>query len=389
MRQDELEIRIQDYLDGAMSEGELQAFEARLAEDRELARRIDSYRAAANALREDAPALSPGFYTRLRAEFETRRAPSRRWFRLLSWETAGLATAVLIVVVMFAPLLVRQDLPHLAPLPEAVQQTEPERLDELEEIRPLDSKGDLGKQQSGRGVPEGRESAVEDADVEVKAKDSSFAPSPETAPRGQRPYAYPQPTAPVSGDKESRKLEESAESSVVTDSVEENVRSRSSVAKSAPAKRVEQANEPAEEAAPMLERDESSADDYRRGLRAAPGVAGGGAVPMGVALPPGVVQPGSLIEIATRTEWDALMEGPGGEAAAAFGAYDASDRIVLVGPRAVLVDCEHSTVVPSQQAYEIRLVELPSSSPERAYGCAFRLPRDGKPVRVVEPGEDR
>jgi hypothetical protein len=373
--QDELETRIQDYLDGAMSEDERRAFEASLAEDRELARRIDSYRAAANALREDAPSLSPGFYTRLRAEFETRRAPSRRWFRLLSWETAGLATAVLIAVVMFAPLVLRQDLSYQAPLQRAVQETEPQRQDEFEEIPPLESKGDLGKQQSGRGVPEGRESLMEDADVDAKAKDSSFAPSP--------------PTAPVSGDKESKKLEESVESSVVTDSVEEELRSRSSVAKSAPAKRVEQANEPAEEATPTLERDESSADDYREGLRVAPGVVAGAAVPMGVGLPPGVVQPGSLIEIASRTEWDALMEGPGGEALAAFGTYDASDRIVLVGPRTFLLDCRHSSVVPSVEAYEIRLVELPSTSPERAFGCAFRLPRDNRPVRVVEPGENR
>ena len=117
--------------------------------------------------------MSPGFYTRLRAEFETRRAPSRRWFRLLSWETAGLATAVLIAVVMFAPLVLRQDLSYQAPLQRAVQETEPQRQDEFEEIPPLESKGDLGKQQSGRGVPEGRESLMEGVAIhrDIRAAD--------------------------------------------------------------------------------------------------------------------------------------------------------------------------------------------------------------------------
>lgn len=111
MNADRLEQMLQDYLDDRLPAEERAAFEARMREDRELSARVEACRRIGSALREAPPELSPGFYTRARARFEAAQRPRRRWFRLVSWESAGLATAVVLVASIFLPPLVRRDLP--------------------------------------------------------------------------------------------------------------------------------------------------------------------------------------------------------------------------------------------------------------------------------------
>ena len=85
---------LQDYLDGRLSQEERREFEALLERDADLAGQVEACREFGRALRHDLPELPPGFYTRARARFEESQAPKKpRFFRLLSWEMAGLAAA--------------------------------------------------------------------------------------------------------------------------------------------------------------------------------------------------------------------------------------------------------------------------------------------------------
>ena len=171
MTRDAVELQIQDYLDDRMSGRERGRFEERLAADGELARRVRDYRAASEALREDSPDLQPGFYTRLRSRFEAQHAPARRWFRPLSWETAGLVTAVVLAGVLFAPLVLERQPggPEsqilYGPMEEPLQKTEAQN--EVEEDRLIDEQAE-GLESEELPVAEG--------------EDSDWAPSPVSPP---------------------------------------------------------------------------------------------------------------------------------------------------------------------------------------------------------------
>jgi anti-sigma factor RsiW len=94
------EKRLQEYLDGRLSESERSAFELRLKADAQLQRKARAALELRKNLREDAAELPPGFYARARERFEqTGPGRGRRWFRLLSWESAGLAAAVALAAV--------------------------------------------------------------------------------------------------------------------------------------------------------------------------------------------------------------------------------------------------------------------------------------------------
>jgi hypothetical protein len=100
------EETLQDFLDGRLTGERRVEFEAQLESDAELAERVEAYRELGRALREEEPALSPGFYTRTRARFEQARRGRLRMPRLLSWEVAGLAAAVTLAGVLFIPGLI-------------------------------------------------------------------------------------------------------------------------------------------------------------------------------------------------------------------------------------------------------------------------------------------
>ena len=103
MTPEELDKLLQDYLDARLPEAERSAFEERLAGDPDLARRVESYRRIGRELRESPADLPPGFYARARDRFEARHRKRRGWFAPLSWETLGVASAAVLLAVLFLP----------------------------------------------------------------------------------------------------------------------------------------------------------------------------------------------------------------------------------------------------------------------------------------------
>ena len=67
---DPTDEKLQDYLDGRLTEQERAELDARMRADPELARRVASWREIGRALREDDAELGPGFYVRARERFE-------------------------------------------------------------------------------------------------------------------------------------------------------------------------------------------------------------------------------------------------------------------------------------------------------------------------------
>ncbi len=416
MTPEELSMQIQDYLDGRMSDAERRAFEARLAEDAELAGRVEAYRLAGEALREEPPALSPGFYTRLRARFEAAHQPRpRRWFRLLSWETAGLATAVILAGLVFGPFLVDRDyLPETPTAPAAEDMIETERQQRSNVRDDVVEQGLQDQEAPGRreGRLEGPEEPKpslsetnEGADVETET--SEFAPAPPLADskemheRRSRDVATARQApaqAGIPGEEESTRLGKKGAVSDERRELEEEAAARDTYRAKADADQLEpRYAPPAEmEAAPRAE--QKVAEKNGRGdrleremdaLRSQVGRSQFFAVPIGVGLPPGVVERGELVEITDEAGWRQLLTGPAEQLLPVLGEYDPSSRIVLVGPRDRPLDCAHAVVQPTADAYEIRLLVLAPDSPELGHGCAFRLPLDGKRVRVVEPEPNR
>ncbi len=104
-RQD-IEARIQDYLDGRLDAGERAAFERKLEGDAALRARVRDLQAAGDALRTGAE-LPPGFHVRARERFErahgAQRKVAARGFPF--WQFAGVAASLLLVGVLFYPQL--------------------------------------------------------------------------------------------------------------------------------------------------------------------------------------------------------------------------------------------------------------------------------------------
>ncbi len=109
---------LHDYLDGRLSAEERAKAEARLREDDGLARRVAELREIGRTLRADPAELSPGFYTRAKTRFAQSRGERPRFVhQLFSWEAAGLTAAMVLVVALFLPGLMRD--PSPVPVPQA------------------------------------------------------------------------------------------------------------------------------------------------------------------------------------------------------------------------------------------------------------------------------
>jgi outer membrane biosynthesis protein TonB len=362
--QDALELQIQDYLDDRMNDGERRAFEERLANDDGLAERVNDLRAISEALGQDAPELPPGFHTRLRARFEARHAPARQWFRPLSWETAGLVAAVAFAAVLFLPVLMEQ--PHGQPdsqivfEPEEQESLRNESREAIEEDR-IETNGPESYELEESGATEG--------------EDTDFAPAPDSIPepavepdvrREQQRRDEPAKSrpAPPTGAK-LKKAETPAPIQQAPAEPERTKRSRSGE-KGAPAD---------EESTTTSGR--AMLGDTKEELRAQGDMYGDRShATGGVALAAGVVEEGEILEIRSEEQWNRLV--PGG--------YDPASRLVLVGTRDdTPADCARSVIVAAPDAYEIRLATATDAASGAADGCAFRLPADDLPVRVVGP----
>jgi hypothetical protein len=350
--QDALELQIQDYLDDRMSDGDRRAFEERLTGDAGLGARVRDLRAISEALRQDAPDLPPGFHTRLRARFEARHAPVRRWFRPLSWETAGLIAAVAVAAVLFAP-------------------TEKE-----------------SRQNETRDAVE--QDRIEAVGSEALEEDTDFAPAPESIPEpvvesGARLERRDGPAksrpAPPPPSAKLKKDENPALSQQAPTEPERAERSRSDKKGAVGAPADPEATAAGGRATLEEAKDELRAQnegfDYRS-------IAAGG-----IALTAGVVEAGKIVEIRSEEQWDRVGLDVGRGRGDALGEYDPVARLVLVGAREIRADCELSVVVAVDEVYEIRLAAATGAATEPDHGCAFRLPADDRPVRIIEPTGDR
>lgn len=360
MSRDELERQAQDYLDDRLGEADRRAFEERLAADEALAARVREWRSIRRALAEDSPALPPGFYTRLRARFEAQHAPTkRRWFRPLSWETAGVVAAVAVAAVLFGPFVMNREVGRSAPEALARPSESPRqdyRMSEAAAQEPAEE-GEIGK-------PDRDEPAA------VTGADEEYAPVPESAPPAESEIEPPrreksarQSQAPPPGLREDKGDTVGPKKSAVGEAETDQ---RAGSGETAP-----------EPSAPAM-------DDLR--LRAqGKATAEFAQTTTGVALTESVVEADQVEVIRSEARWSRAVRAGAG----ALGAFDPAARLVLVGPRAQPADCAASTVVLLGEVWQIRLAAAATRSVEPDHGCAFRLPADGLPVRVVGLSEDR
>lgn len=340
MTRDRNEDRIQDYLDGRLSGAERADFEARLRQDPELARRLDDYRKIGQALREEEPVLSPGFYTRARARFEAASGRPRRAFRLLSWEAAGLSAAVLLAAAIFLPGLLRQD-ETVAPPPSPTEPAPESRADDRE-----------AAVDDGRMLDESAP-AQEDAPEEA-VEEGFFAPAP--------PPAKPEAKREV--DKKGR----------VDDAIAD-------------------APPPAAEAAGAEPRYEEEKAATRRQRESAPpaakllSVRQKAPIPVAeiVALAPGTLEPGT-VRVTDEGEWQAPVPAEPQAGEKRFADRDQSRRIVLIGARPGLLDCSAVTVESVEDALIVRVPSEGAGEP--GPDCAVFLPLDDREIRVLGTGGD-
>ena len=358
MTHDAHENELQDYLDGRMAEPRRRAFEARMAADDALARRVRSHRERSASLAGSDESLSPDFYVRLRARFEESKATRPRGFRPFSWEAAGLAAAALIAMALFLPSFI--DRPR-APVPPAVaarpaaaptvSATGGERAPSASDKRAdsaatrsddrLEAKQEAPGRRAARDEParqdadEGRakRAPLEGAPIAVAEREQAFAPAPEVQ----------------SGGDESRDAVAGAAAPAAPPSAESRIEKKSAAGAS-PAQRTAAANE-------------------------ALGLAAAGS---GIPVRPDLVEPGGVVEVDDRAGWEGLE-------LAALGRYDPARRVVLVGDREDGLECRAAQILALADAYEIRLVRQAPGTERDGHGCAFVLPRDARPVRVVGP----
>ncbi len=337
------EGRLHDYLDGRLSAEEREAVERLLAEDPALARRVEDWRELGRALREGQQELSPDFHARLRRRFE-RSAPEKapRGWRILSWEAAGLAAAVVLAGVLFAPdvLRRREPQPPAAPADDRVSarsagatepaSPSPESRGQLEETLARDHAP------PAPDPPRTAEESKKVADRRDPERDS-----PVSAPAPRRDAAEPAEPGPSSAvEKESKPLSPAAGPS--------GGRER----------------EPAEQRAASAE----AAADTLASLRTS--------APAGVEaveLPPGV--PDGVQVVEDRAIWEGWLAGPAGPQIEPLGGYDADQRLVLVGMPGG-ADCAGLSLQAENGSYRVRIGR------GAAAGCAFLVPRDGRGVRL-------
>jgi hypothetical protein len=333
-----------------MSVADRRAFEGRLDDDAELARRVDALREIGRALRDDAPDLEPAFYARLRGRFEEQRGRSVRRFRPLSWEVAGLATAAALLAAVFVPYVLDRGVPGIdAPVSlEPVASPAPAADAEAEVVagedrdspeRAAKTKADVGKEQVAEEQLAGAAGEAEGSEPAVP--EGSFNEKLLKAGAGHRDAADRRRDRPAAPAERRENKKSSTESLGRLESVDESVE--------------------LDDAAPM-------AQSRAAGLAAAPS---------GRALPDGVVPRGERREIVARAEWEELATRLPG----LVGEFDPSARLILVGAGEQPIDCSGAAVVASSEAWEIRFYS-PAPGTATAAGCLFVLPRDGRPVRL-------
>jgi hypothetical protein len=387
VKQDISDERLQEFLDGRLANGERAEIEALLEQDEELARRVEAWREIGRALRQDAGELPPGFHARARERFEqTVRARPPWGLRVLSWEAAGLAAAVVLAAVLFVPEVLRnRDLRSVPPrtAESSVDETRADRPapsepvarpkrqapEALGEAAAPDDAVRITDDRMGPPTPPG---LVEEdlAQVEGRrergaaATEPAWAPAPQdTAPpaiekeageAGDRAGSVPPPTSPGRG-----RHEPAARADADRAAEPQRIPSRQKKAE-----RAVKAAAPTE----AFSRAEVSAD--------LEGVASQALDVPVVELPADASIENGIQIVDRADEWETWLAGPTGPALSGLGGYDADRRLVLVG-RPSGADCSSVTVQQDERGYRVRLARAGVSA-----GCALLLPRDGLPVAL-------
>jgi anti-sigma factor RsiW len=349
--------RLQDYLDGRLAECERAEIEALLLEDPDLARRVESWREIGGALRGETVDLPPGFHARARDRFERSMRARAPWgFRLLSWEAAGLAAAVVLAAVLFVPELMRHGGPDRF-VPSTVRDkaddawtgrpapAEPSPQKEVEAPAVEDVRQEKGRRDDSSPEPELNfapvppEAASEHVESEAAAAGEQAAPAPVSAPGRQPPRV------------ESRAKASAAEGQVPPSG-----------------NRAEKKR--------SVERDEAlgfarDADALSAADRAADDVEA-------IGLPPEASIAHGIRVVDDPAAWEAWLAGPAGTALARLGDYDERRRLILVGQRGG-ADCSSLALHLTAGGYWVRIERSGASA-----GCAFLLPRDGRPVALED-----
>lgn len=309
----------QDYLDGRLRGPELEAAEARIRDDPELARRVETWSKVREVLREPAE-LPPGFYTRARARFEASARP-RRWVgHLFTWESAGLAAAVALAFALFVPELLDPrsgPTPTEAATPRVADEQRPAPAPVVEELKT--TVGKLEQAQAGQApVAEDPRRIAPAPPAAADAAAGSLEGAAAPSDTGRRAEA-PAPVARSERDLTRARLPEEAFADATAD--------------------------PRLEVVGLTSAAELSVE---------------------------------LTRVETRRAWEALLGGENGSALAPLGAPDPSLRLILVAP-AGGIDCATVSVADSAKGYGVDFRREPSGSA----GCAFLLPRDGRAVFIV------
>ncbi len=320
----DLDERIGDFLDGRMSPADRAAFVTRLARDPDLLARVDRLRTLGRALRESEVTLPAGLVERARARFEaeTGRTTVTRLRPRPRW-AIPLATAGLVAASLMLVLLF---------LPQ--------------DRRPDTSPGDV----PGRLV-------------QAKGKLEQPAPPEQELPRAadKKNEQSKEILAPLADELESKKTaKQDLDESDAIEPREMPVRSaRLSDSPTAPTARAVQ----------------KAAEPKALGSTAAPAEA--------------VSEPTLVwIDSASSAEWRAwISTAEGQEAATRLAPNFAVERVVLVRGSETALDCAGAWAEPTPAEILLHVTARPAAGvepAEPARGCAFVLPRDPRPVRIVE-----
>lgn len=349
MSTNDIDGRLQDYLDGRMPEQQREAFEARIRQDAELAERVRAASELRSLLREEPIELPPGFHRRARERFEASRRPWAPLRTLVSWEAAGLAAAVLLLAAIVLPFAFRSGLR----VPEtAADRTEPvkEELRKLEIGEPVEEPAETVPEE--KGLPEagrGKHRAVDDGEAERE-----FSPEPP-------PAAIPVPERrdEIAPKKRSARL-------------------------SAPEPEESPEYDAAREAAPDsfgFAKEKSArpeAQRYRQPEGAATELTE--AAIRGVALLPGALDPETVEIVTTKDEWNRIRHRPGMEPANRLRPDFSRERIILIGPGGAPVNCDGIFTRPEAGVLSVLLPE--GRSGESAGGCAAVVPLSPEPIEI-------
>ncbi len=357
MSQRDIDRRLQDYLDDRLDDREREELEALIRDDPAVAAELESFRELRQALREDsggADALSPGFYTQAKSRFaQSQKQRKYRGFRVLSWETAGLAAAAVITLALFMPdILERPGETSVESRFETLRQVEADAThdpadartkqagkddDVADEMAATPAPAEAGKRKVSERIV-GLDAPVEEEKVTGRTQDVERVDRVEAAP--PRPnLSAPQPTPPATRRREARQKAATANAELADESF-----------------------------AGAAMKKESSRSFADRGSVA-------------VGLPEGTVERNEIRIVEDRTEWERLLLGGAGESIRSLGDYAPSRRLVLIGAGADRIDCASLTVEPAGDIYRISIGATQGGA--GFGGCALTLPRDGREV-VVE-----